>query len=382
MQDIAFTEFKHSINPFLTNVKHIAIKQLKLFKSINDSITITDETVSDYELFHRVCRAHPNTIVPASLEVQLLWNVHALNPRCYFNDNHNTFGDVISVNIAKTPLHIVSQSEMAQNIRSVMSNEWITTQRNTDSFVQTLDLKAAVVRQMKFIRKMNAIQNSEDITSAKIDAATERYCKFLYLMKLEGHTGARRMSVPALDVDLIWHSHLLDAEQYHKMCRFMIPNINVIDHDDSICFKKIMKQYREETRRRWGEAFGNDDYFKGRVFGKNIVFTKTGHVFRPEKVTKRVPVLSSLDQTEISCNTLETVNRETLSLSDTIQELVKYKQQMEISETELKQKLNKQIQSERDLHRELQEHKNRIKQLKRERDELHRKLENRNTCSK
>merc|ERR1712228_826453 len=131
-------------------------------------------------------------------------------------------------------------------------------------------------------RKMNAIDDMEGITVSKIKAATDRYCKFLYLMKKDGYMGEKRMSVPGLDVDLIWHSHQIDAVQYVKMCQFMFPNDSdaLINHDDSICFKKIMEKYRKETQRRWIDAFGSTDYFKGRIFGNKLVFDREGYVIK------------------------------------------------------------------------------------------------------
>ena len=104
------------------------------------------------------------------------------------------------------------------------------------------------------------------------DAAMERYIKFLYPTKLEGRSGDKSMSVPALDVVLMWHSHQLDAVNYHKMSRFMFPDETdeecIIDHDDSICFKEMMKKYRVETKVRWTKTYGHNDHFQGRAFGK------------------------------------------------------------------------------------------------------------------
>eukprot|EP01084_Bolivina_argentea_P067958 123679_1 len=257
-----FNKFKESVKSFLTDVKETARNQLHLFKLIKDkSIKITD--TSGYEthvkMHFRNLDKKKKHIKP-TLEMQLLWIVHALNPKQYFNSCHKVFNQLIPV-------------ELADNIHAGYCPDDDTYSKNfgeqgehkipaMDPLIEKLDLKQAVTRQLKFINKINNIQKYQEISETQIDAAISRYYKFLYLMSKD----SKKIIVPTLGIDLIWHSHQLNAISYHKMSKFMFPEISVIDHNDNID-ENLLKKYRQETESRWNELFGENDYLKGMVFG-------------------------------------------------------------------------------------------------------------------
>eukprot|EP00483_Globobulimina_turgida_P006881 UN06893 len=80
---------------------------------------------------------------------------------------------------------------------------------------------------------------------------------------------SKHMCVPTLDMDLIWHSHQLDA------VKLLFPNINVINHDDNINEKKL-NNFRNTTRQQWNILFSTvtDDYCTEQVFGFDLCVHK------------------------------------------------------------------------------------------------------------
>ena len=68
-------------------------------------------------------------------------------------------------------------------------------------------------------------------------ASLDRYEKFMRLMGNK----SRKLLVPTIDVDLVWHSHQTHPTQYNQYC-LRISN-KFIDHDDTVGAADLEKGY-------------------------------------------------------------------------------------------------------------------------------------------
>lgn len=92
----------------------------------------------------------------------------------------------------------------------------------------SLDLVQAVKRQIDFARKITTIYPHDPVPDAMLLDSEQRYAKFMNLIRLN----AVRMPVPALNIDLFWHTHQLSSSNYLLWCtRHICRRIN---HGDAI----------------------------------------------------------------------------------------------------------------------------------------------------
>ncbi|KAF4634273.1 hypothetical protein G7Y89_g3830 [Cudoniella acicularis] len=92
----------------------------------------------------------------------------------------------------------------------------------------SLDLSEAVKRQISFARKITATYPYDPVPNAMLLDSQQRYMKFMNLIRLN----ATQMPVPALDIDLLWHTHQLTPSNYLPWCNHHLGR--PIDHDDTI----------------------------------------------------------------------------------------------------------------------------------------------------
>ena len=112
----------------------------------------------------------------------------------------------------------------------------------------SLDLVKGMYRQLDFINKICVnfqYWNDEAIISASI----ARYFKFMQLMKT---FGKKKMLVPTMDIDLVWHTHQTYSHDYIQCCNRHIHR--VIDHDDTIPGEDLHKGYTR-TFISWSRAY-------------------------------------------------------------------------------------------------------------------------------
>ena len=117
------------------------------------------------------------------------------------------------------------------------------------------DMAAAVHRQAGFALKMSQYGwlHCPSLEST-LEQAIVRYLNFFSLLaeKPEG-------IVPALDVDLIWHTHQLSPAVYASFCKAMA-NGRFINHNDAV-EKGILRSDAQHSRRLYKERFG-EEYFR------------------------------------------------------------------------------------------------------------------------
>jgi hypothetical protein len=108
-------------------------------------------------------------------------------------------------------------------VRKMMSRYWF----NSSPFA--LDLGGAVIRQGSFVEKMHNIDwlHSPALKST-MERLLKRYSRFMQLLT----DNPQQVAVPTLDIDLAWHTHQLNAQEYYSYSNKM--SQKYIDHDDKI----------------------------------------------------------------------------------------------------------------------------------------------------
>ena len=86
-----------------------------------------------------------------------------------------------------------------------------------------------------------------------IQASIARYHKFMHLMKIKKNN---ILLVPTLDIDLAWHAHQTNPDQYRAYTRNVTGKL--VDHDDSVGGADLNKGYAN-TFILWSEKF-NEAY--------------------------------------------------------------------------------------------------------------------------
>jgi hypothetical protein len=65
----------------------------------------------------------------------------------------------------------------------------------------------------------------------------------------------RTLLVPTLDVDLIWHAHMLSPEDYKDDCNAVLGRL--LAHDDAVSENKLEASFYT-THRLWQQRFGTE----------------------------------------------------------------------------------------------------------------------------
>ncbi|CAH1768990.1 9604_t:CDS:2, partial [Entrophospora sp. SA101] len=128
----------------------------------------------------------------------------------------------------------------------------------------------AVNRQRKFTQKM-VVDNHSWICNYQIqNNAIRRYECF---MKLIGKNPSKCI-VPTLDIDLAWHTHMLNPKFYKKYT--MEKTKRFINHDDSIEDQVIDKSFKK-TCKLWYKEF--NELYTNKIEPSDYLFSKTQKVF-------------------------------------------------------------------------------------------------------
>lgn len=109
-----------------------------------------------------------------------------------------------------------------------------------------------VQRQASFVDKMHDhLWIRSPAAEGTLCRAINRYHKFLKLFQLY----PKKMLVPTLDIDLVWHTHQCSAAVYENSMRERTGRY--IDHDDKIG-KKTLHGGMEETQKLFRLRFGQE----------------------------------------------------------------------------------------------------------------------------
>ncbi|KAF0730663.1 hypothetical protein Ae201684P_021732 [Aphanomyces euteiches] len=81
----------------------------------------------------------------------------------------------------------------------------------------TVDLVHAMVRQLYFILKV--CSHADYWSQPQVIAASiARYHQFMHLMR----SRPKMMFVPTVDIDLVWHAHQCDPQDYARYCNDLV----------------------------------------------------------------------------------------------------------------------------------------------------------------
>ena len=113
------------------------------------------------------------------------------------------------------------------------------------------DLVGCVLRQQKFVDKMNKIGwLFSPILGETLSETSIRYTRFITMLNT-----SQGILVPTLDIDLMWHTHLLSPFEYLDYCRKT--GKKVVDHDDKIDEGKLTTRF-EETSKMYKMRYGKE----------------------------------------------------------------------------------------------------------------------------
>lgn len=109
-------------------------------------------------------------------------------------------------------------------------------------------LADAVASQASFVGRILAL-GPRIITDEWIDRAISRYADFLQLAR----DHPREVLVPTLDIDLIWHAHMLSPLDYRDDCHALLGRL--LSHDDQKEALELKDAF-DATAERWHESHG------------------------------------------------------------------------------------------------------------------------------
>lgn len=184
-------------------------------------------------------------------QIEWIWHVHRLHPIAYLNDCIKQIPG--SYFIDKKDQKLRMHEYQRQNY--VYSKEFV---RNQTTFVPSIDLIKAVLRQRDFLEKFQKHRfysmNLGTMDIISFEQIVQNYVSFIKLGR------KNTMIVPTFDIDFIWHTHMRYPFDYREfstaLCGF------VLDHDDSISPQLLSDSYKD-TKNRWKAVYQTD-------YGQNI----------------------------------------------------------------------------------------------------------------
>jgi Glycine-rich domain-containing protein-like len=163
--------------------------------------------------------------------------------------------DFVQVRIPRDPAHMAGGiAPPAPFLPNLTTNRFYT--NKSFQFAPpppfSLDLVEAAKRQILFARKITSIYPTDPVPIALLEDSQQRYAKFMNLIRIS----AVYAPVPALDIDLFWHTHQLSSSNYIPWCRHHIGRI--VNHDDTVETGNIASGL-DQTKEAWEQAY-NEDY--------------------------------------------------------------------------------------------------------------------------
>ncbi|CAM4920349.1 unnamed protein product [Rotaria socialis] len=157
-------------------------------------------------------------------QIEWIWHVHRLHPLHYAEDctKRLSSGEIVDKKINRISSLDYCQTDAAPNNLHEHRSY-------TSTFVPSVDLTKAVIRQRDFLDKFQ----QHPLFSGDLDPKNS-------------------LIVPTFNIDLIWHTHMRYPRRYihdtQILCDF------VLNHDDSI-EKNVLSAAYNQTTKRWKEAY-------------------------------------------------------------------------------------------------------------------------------
>ena len=170
-----------------------------------------ESIIIDYEHFMAKLAEDSYFNPSMSMELELIWRVHLLNPQCYVSDCLRKFGKIIDHSCAEPHVQYIRHNTKRFRKKVLKQGRHLA---RTGFIGSNLIMIDALKRQCKFIRKIFKINLFTPITLTNIHDSITRYNAFLQLIWRPDKPSGLIM-VPTLDIDLIWHSHQLNPGFFH-----------------------------------------------------------------------------------------------------------------------------------------------------------------------
>ena len=153
-----------------------------------------------------------------SIAARFAWQVHMLNPKRYREDCIQSFGKVVPLPDSDAPSDDLGQVAPVNGRKATCTAESVERKpaRTLTTNFTDFDLVGAIHRQLDFCRKILPLEKHVD---RYLPLWMERYGMFLSLLKSD-HKKAdneRAVCVPTLNIDMIWHTHMLFPVQVRQL---------------------------------------------------------------------------------------------------------------------------------------------------------------------
>jgi len=231
---------------------------------LHDAVERYAHMLNDLRELHRKNDGQMKTkIAVDDFGIQVVWRVHMLHPHDYRRTCLRAFGPGAFLipeydPRTKTMLPVAARIDTWE---ATTKQEWRTEKKAIMSEkLVTYDLAAAVTRQLGFMRKVLKFRQSPRFVAR----AASRYKNFLGLL------ATVKNAVPPLDVDLIWHSHMLHPGFYVRDGMTVVGWLP--DHDDEGGSGNL-EESAEKTRKAWEDKHGPGSYIPKRSARKEKMAT-------------------------------------------------------------------------------------------------------------
>eukprot|EP00877_Chromochloris_zofingiensis_P001505 jgi/Chrzof1/11355/Cz05g33160.t1 len=199
------------------------------------------------------------------LDVAFIWHLHRLHPSAYETDCAAVL-ELPGANLHVTPEQAFQFTDGSSDAQgSATAQAWsdlypaepfyppIASSRTTAFKSQlSVDLAAVAVRQPIFTHQL---LRASYLQKGFLNRAVERYAKFLLLRK---HRLDLSHAIPALDIVLMWHTHMSGSAAYHKDCLEILGRYFEEREDSATLDRTATGPWRfhfNETKKVWEEEF-------------------------------------------------------------------------------------------------------------------------------
>jgi hypothetical protein len=236
-----------------TKFDHIS-STLKYIQYIHNTKPILDEDkFSNKEINQYFSFLNQNISQPTNIPLKnsLLWATHLLHPLDY-----SSF--ICDTKASKEWNWYLALTKDEKNIEMEELEDF---GRGSENTIQILHFRNDLIRQIRLHNRVI----SQRIDHQFILNASERYEKFLLLKSENPNLNV----VPTLDIDLVWHAHMLDHQSYVKDCMEKFGKI--FNHKDDINDDTLKLNY-QSTSDIWKKRF-KEEYVakkkKGEVYSNS-----------------------------------------------------------------------------------------------------------------
>ena len=153
---------------------------------------------------------------------------------------------------------VISATTKSSDIKKAILRDYLqfnlihlTVPNNTISIGE--DLVGCVLRQESFVKNEHNQLGTFNYSSRKLETSLVRYQRFFRMLT---DKNLKRMLVPTLDIDLMWHTHQLWMYGYFHDC-LNSPCHSAIDHNDKIEEAKLDNgfEYTSKAYKKFKEDY-------------------------------------------------------------------------------------------------------------------------------